>query len=121
MRDLLLSSIILVCIDIIYLNTISNYFNNQIKEIQGSDLELNMLSTVLAYIFIAGGLYYFIIKDNRSVKDAFILGLVIYMIYELTNKGIIKNWKWKTVLIDGVWGGILFGLTTYIYKKIKSK
>ena len=36
------------------------------------------------------------------------------MVYETTNKAILKDWSWKTVMIDGIWGGILFALTTYL-------
>ena len=27
---------------------------------------------------------------------------------------ILKDWNIKSVLIDSIWGGILFGLTTFI-------
>jgi uncharacterized membrane protein len=37
------------------------------------------------------------------------------MVYESTNYAILKDWKIQTLLMDGLWGGILFGLTTYIY------
>ena len=36
------------------------------------------------------------------------------MVYETTNKAIFNKWTWSTVLIDGLWGGILFGLTTFL-------
>jgi uncharacterized membrane protein len=39
------------------------------------------------------------------------------MVYELTNMAIIKKWNYTTVLLDGVWGGILFALTTFVYIK----
>ena len=42
------------------------------------------------------------------------------MVYETTNKAIIKNWTWKTVMIDGIWGGILFSLTTFLTYKIQN-
>ena len=49
------------------------------------------------------------------IRDASILGWVIYGVYESTNLAVFKKWDLKTVLVDGIWGGILFGLTTYIY------
>ena len=55
-----------------------------------------MPAAILCYIFLVGGLYYFVIKDRKPVFDAFILGLVIYMVYETTNKAILTNWKWET-------------------------
>jgi len=111
---LLISAILLVTIDSIYLHFIKDYFANQIKVIQGSSVKINYLAAIICYIFLIFGLNYFIIKRNRSVQDAFLLGLVIYGVYETTSKALFNNWSWVTVLIDTIWGGILFALTTYI-------
>ena len=51
--------------------------------------------------------------------DAFILGILIYGVFELTNKGIFKNWNWMMVLYDGLWGGILFSITTMLVYKLE--
>ena len=114
--QLLVSAIIFVVIDSIYLTSISNYFNNQIKLVQGSPIKMNFLATVLCYIFLIFGINYFIIKPNRSIQDAFLLGLVIYGVYETTNKALLTKWNWTTVIIDTLWGGILFALTAFIVK-----
>ena len=60
------------------------------------------------------GINYFIIKPKRSISDAFLLGLVIYGTYETTNWAIFTKWSVKTVIIDTLWGGILFALTTHL-------
>ena len=116
---LLLSAFLFVLIDFFYLSSVSKYFNKQVSLIQGSPLKLEPYSTMLCYIFLVFGLYYFILRENRSVFDAFLFGLVIYMVYETTNKAIFKEWSWTTVLLDGAWGGILYASTTaatyYIY------
>ena len=44
----------------------------------------------------------------------FVLGFIIYGIYELTNHATIKNWPLFMVFIDTLWGGVLFALTTII-------
>ena len=115
---LLMIGIIMVLVDIIYLSSISNYFNKQILMIQQSPLKLNIYGAIICYITLVFGLYWFIIRERRTLLDAYLLGLVIYLVYETTNKAIITNWLWKTVLLDGLWGGILFSLTTYILYKI---
>lgn len=115
---LLVSAIVFVVIDSIYLSTISNYFNNQIKLVQGSPIKMNFLATLLCYIFLIFGINYFIIKPNRTIQDAFLLGLVIYGVFETTNMALFAKWSWLTVIMDTLWGGILFALTTYIVKKI---
>jgi uncharacterized membrane protein len=111
---LLVSAIVFVFIDSIYLNLVSNYFSNQIKLVQSSPIKMNFLATLLCYIFLIFGINYFIIKPKRSVQDAFLLGLVIYGVFETTNMALFSKWSWLTVIIDTLWGGILFALTTYI-------
>ena len=112
----LLSAIILVLLDGIYLNLIKSYFKNQIKTVQGSDMTINFTAAILCYVFLIFGLNYFVISKGKSVTDAFLLGLTIYAVYELTNKALFTKWAWLTVLMDTLWGGILFALTTMIIR-----
>lgn len=115
---LLISAIIFVVLDSIYLNLIKDYFLKQINLVQGSPIKIDFLAILLCYIFLIFGINYFIIQPNRSIQDAFILGIIIYGVYETTNKALLTKWSWLTVIMDTLWGGILFALTTYIIKKI---
>ena len=110
----LLAAILLVVLDSVYLNLVKQYYNYQIKSVQGSDLKINLLAAILCYVFLVFGLNYFIIRENKSVMDAFLLGLTIYAVYELTSMALLKKWFWFTVIMDTTWGGILFALTTYL-------
>lgn len=117
---MLASAIIFVSIDFIYLNLIKDYFSNQIKSVQGSQMNVNIFGAVLCYIFLIVGINYFIIKPKKSVSEAFLLGIVIYGVYETTNYALFKNWSILTVIIDTLWGGILFASTTYIVNMLRS-
>jgi uncharacterized membrane protein len=119
MLQYLLSAIIFVILDGIYLNLVKNYFNKQVKAIQGTEIQLNIIATGITYVFLIFGLNYFIIRNHRSVKDAALLGLVIYAVYEFTNLAIFKNWFITSTIIDTTWGAILFGLTTGIVYKVQ--
>ena len=119
MLQYLLSAIIFVILDGIYLNLIKNHFNKQVKAIQGTEIQLNIIATGITYIFLIFGLNYFIIRNHRSVKDAALFGLVIYAVYEFTNLAIFKNWFITSTIIDTTWGAILFGLTTGIVYKVQ--
>lgn len=116
---LLLSAIIFIVMDSIYLNVIKNYFAAQVKIVQGSPMKLNITATLICYVFLIFGINYFIIQPRRSVQDAFLLGLVIYGVFETTNMALFTKWAWLTVIIDTLWGGILFAVTTSIVKLIK--
>jgi uncharacterized membrane protein len=89
-------------------------FNKQITMVQGYEIKLNKQAVILTYILLAFVLYYFIIKDKRPIYEAFLLGICIYGVYELTSKSLLDKWNWNTVIIDTLWGGILFSLTTFI-------
>lgn len=110
----LVSAIVFVFLDYLYLSLVSNYFSNQVKNVQGSPVKLNFLAAILCYIFLVFGINYFIIKPNRSIQDAFLMGLIIYGVYETTNMSLFSKWSWLTVIMDTLWGGTLFALTTYI-------
>ena len=116
---LLISAIILVCIDFTYLSFFKKMFEKQVQDVQGSKIEMNFLAVVICYIFIISGLNYFIIRPNRSINDAFLFGLIIYGIYETTNWAIFTKWSIFSVIIDTLWGGILFALTTFIVRLLK--
>jgi uncharacterized membrane protein len=117
---MLISAIVFITTDFIYLNVIKNYFLNQIKQVQGTEPKVNFLGVALCYIFLIAGINYFIIKPRKSVNDAFLLGIVIYGVYETTNYALLKNWSIITVIMDTLWGGLLFAFTTYIVNMLRS-
>lgn len=116
---LLISAIILISIDFIYLNVIKNYFNNQIQAVQGSAPKINYFGAAICYILLIAGINYFIIKPRKSVSDAFLLGIIIYGVFETTNYALFKNWSLLTVIIDTLWGGLLFASTTYLINLLR--
>ena len=118
MLQYLLSAIIFVILDGFYLNFIKGYFYNQISKVQGSPATLRWIPTAITYVFLIFILEYFIITKKENYKTAFLLGFCIYAVYEFTNYSIFKNWTLMTVFMDTTWGGILFGLTTYLTSKI---
>jgi uncharacterized membrane protein len=111
---MLISAIVLLAIDSVYLNIMKGYFQKQVQNVQGSALQINFLGAAICYVFLILGINYFIIKPHKSVQEAFLLGLVIYGVYETTNYALLKKWSLLTVIMDTLWGGILFALTTYI-------
>jgi uncharacterized membrane protein len=117
---MLISAIVFISIDFIYLNVMKGYFMNQIQSVQGSQPKFNYLGAALCYIFLIAGINYFIIKPRKSVNEAFLLGIVIYGVYETTNYALLKNWSLMTVIIDTLWGGLLFAATTYIINLLRN-
>jgi uncharacterized membrane protein len=114
LKQIIISAIAMLLLDAIYLSTFSEFFNNIVKTVQGSRIKFKFSGAVLCYMLLIGGLYYFIISQHKSVKDAFIFGIVIYGVYETTTYAILDKWSPWAVLLDTTWGGILFALTTTI-------
>jgi len=118
MINYLISAIIFVVLDGIYINLIKHYFQKQINTIQGSNPDLRIIPTAITYVFLIFILEYFIISKKENYKTAFLLGFCIYAVYEFTNYSLFKKWSLLTVIIDAFWGGVLFGLTTYLTNKL---
>ena len=106
--------VIFLSLDFLFLYSMRSVFNKQVVAVQGSPVVLKPYAGILCYITLIFGIYYFIIREKKSVFDAFLLGLVIYAVYETTTLALLKNWSYKTSIIDTLWGGVLFALTTFI-------
>ena len=116
---MLISAILFIFIDSVYLQVVRPYFEKQIQDVQGSAVTVNFLGVALCYIFLIIGINYFIIKPRKSATDAFLLGIVIYGVYETTNYALFKKWSLLTVFMDTLWGGLLFAITTYIVNLLR--
>lgn len=114
LREIIISTITLLVLDGIYLYSNLRAFENQVINVQRVVLKARPVGAIICYLALIFGLNYFIISKNRSPLDAFLLGLVIYAVYDSTNYTIFKQWSPMLAVTDSLWGGILFALTTYI-------
>jgi uncharacterized membrane protein len=119
-KQLLLSGMIMIILDYVYLTTFSEYYNKVVKHIQGEDINFNIIGAILCYCFLIFGINYFIIDQKKTSNDAFLLGIVIYGVFETTNYAIFKNWTIVSVLLDTLWGGVLFASITYLMTIVNS-
>jgi uncharacterized membrane protein len=117
----LLKAILTISIlDYIYLNTTSSIFYKLISTIQNSPLKLRMYSTIIVYIliFLMWIIFIYNQKDKFTFKEnifrGFLLGLFTYGIYDFTNHAIFNDWSIDIVLMDTIWGGVLYSITTLI-------
>ena len=118
-KKVIVSGIIMLLLDSVYLTTFSNFYNNLIKSIQGEKIKFNKVGALFAYLFLIYGINYFILNQPKTtLTDAFILGVIIYGVYETTNYAIIKKWSPYAIVLDTVWGGILYTLVTYFTRKL---
>lgn len=113
-KELIISGIILLVLDGIFLYANAHMFQLQVAEVQRVSLQMKPLGALICYALLIFGLYYFIIRQHKPVKDAVLLGILVYGVFETTNYALLKNWHMKTMMVDTLWGGILLGLTTFL-------
>lgn len=116
--DILVPAIVLICIDFVYLSSFGGKFVELIERIQYSKFNMNFIGVFGSYLFIVFALYYFIIKEKKSVFDAFVLGVVLYGVFDFTNIALFKKYDLVIALIDTLWGGILLASTTFISYRV---
>ena len=112
------TSILFLVLDSIFLKMNERMFQNQIINVQRVILQPNYGAIIMSYILLCFTINYFIIRPHRDISEAFILGFLINGIFEFTTMSIFKKWELMCALIDTLWGGILFALTTqgtYLY------
>lgn len=111
--------LLLLTFDVIFMYFSKNLFIDQIVKVQKKEFQLNVFSGALCYLVLAFILYNQIILKNGSMVDAFILGGSVYAVFELTNHSLFQDWEYQTVIVDSLWGGVLFALTTYAINSFK--
>ena len=121
--------IIIVGIDlsmILYIN--KNMYVDMLNNInKNSNIELSNLrvfsSAIIVYLLLTLSILLYVVQhENRNYINIFIngfvLGIIIYGIYDCTNLATIKEFGIKEAFIDVVWGGLLCGLTSLSSKYI---
>jgi len=104
-----------------------NHFNKLILSIQGAPMEANFLAALFCYIFLIGGLYYFVINKVKSFNIVHILilsipfGAAVYGTYDFTNATVLKGWGFATAFMDLGWGIFLSSITSIIVVFIRSR
>ena len=118
LKNFTIIGILILIIDYFYLSNLQPFYNRIVKSIQSENINFNLFAAIVCYFLLIFVLYYFIIKEKRNILDAFILGVCVYGVFDTTNMAIFKNWPLKAVVIDTLWGGVLFSLVTIIYYKM---
>lgn len=119
-KNIVVTTFLFLIIDSIYLSFIKTMADKLVFDIQGSKLKLNYMGAMFSYICIVSIFYYFIIYKKGTLLDSFLLGFLTYGIFEGTSKALFSKWTYDFMLIDTVWGGILFSLVYLSYNKIKT-
>ena len=118
MKTFLTILVIMLLLDSVYLYFTKSIFGVLVAKVQRTAMQFRIEGAIIVYLLLALGLYYFIVKPGLSAWEAGLLGLVIYGTFDFTNYAMFKNYDLKTVIMDTVWGSLLFALTTLILREL---
>jgi uncharacterized membrane protein len=114
---LLITFIIFIVLDIIFLTATGKIFFDQIVDVQRVIVTMNYSAVVVEYAALLFALYWFILsrRSETIILDAVILGGIINGSFELTNAALFKKWRIETILLDTFWGAFLWGFVAFLY------
>ena len=114
LKSFLVSTVVMILLDAAYLYMNRRTFDAAITRIQKTPVQLRQESALACYAFLSVGLWYLVLRTHRSFVDACLLGVMVYGVYETTMYAAFKNWPLSLVIMDTIWGAVLFGATTHI-------
>lgn len=107
-------AIIVLILDLIWIHFfLLDPFSRMIQEVQGSPMVVKPIAAFVAY-FILILFIYLNLKKADNYYEAFLMGALLYGVYDSTNYATLTNWNLYIAIIDVIWGGILLVSTKYI-------
>lgn len=112
--------LILLLLDILWLNTNNQMYNTLVKNVQHSNLDVG---TLVLYTLMIIGFVFIVVpllknsketKVIRALRYGALFGFVSYGIFNATNIAIFKNYSTKTAIIDTLWGTFIYFLISYM-------
>lgn len=114
-------------LDGIWLTINSQMYQTMYSNVQKSSFIVDWKAAMFAYLAIFIMIAFYAVpgveKAGGSFFDAIrvagLLGLLTYAVYNFTNLAVLRDYSWKVAILDTLWGGILFTLTSFIVVKLK--
>lgn len=113
--------IIFTVIDISFLSTQQARWQQTVLTVQKEPMSIRLWAGALCYLVIAFGLYYFVVlrfSESDAWKQAFLFGLVLYAVFDLTNLAIFANYDMTTAVLDILWGGVASAVSVALFIKL---
>lgn len=120
-------------LDFLWIYNSSKYiYSPLVKNIQNKNINPKWYYAILAYIILLICIYFICIPlyelykskkyDNiRAILYSFtLIGFVVYGVYNTTNATIFSHYPLKVVIIDSLWGTIVFSLLGSLYAVVFS-
>jgi len=115
--QILAIGLIMVILDACYLFFSKPFYEKQYISIQRVALQIKPLGALGAYIAMAVGLWFFVLRTPRAnvYLEAMLLGFVVFGTYNATNYALLKKYRPELAALDTVWGMLMFSTASYLY------
>ena len=116
-----LIGIIMALLDACYLFFSKPLYENQVVTIQRVAMQVKPLGALAAYIAMAVGLWYFVLKTPTAnvYLEAMILAFAVFGTYNATSYAILKKFRVSLALMDTIWGMLMFTAASFLYIQVK--
>ena len=115
--QILAIGLIMVILDACYLFFSKPIYEKQYISIQRVALQIKPIGALAAYIAMAVGLWYFVLKTPKAnvYLEAMILAFVVFGTYNATSYALLKKFRPELAAMDTVWGILMFTTASYLY------
>lgn len=116
-------SLTMVAIDYIWLSSQKQFYLNAFTRVQNDSIQIRYVPAIICYILMIAGFMLFVkprlyyrktIKEKTiaAFRHGFLFGAISYGIFNMTNMAMFKQYSGAVALIDTLWGGTLFFITS---------
>lgn len=121
-KQVLISILTLLILDILWIMFfMGKKYQEQIPQIQGTELKVNNMMAIVAYTLMVLGLIMFVlpnIREGYELRDSlvygFLFGIIVYGVYDFTNAVVFEKWNINIALVDVLWGGFVYFISSYV-------
>ena len=121
-NQIVVSILTLLILDILWIMFfMGKKYQEQIPQIQGTQLKTNSTMAIFAYMLMVLGLVIFVlpnIREGYELRDSlmygFLFGIIVCGVYEFTNATVFEKWNINIAFIGVLWGGFVYFISSYI-------
>lgn len=120
-KTFLLSTLIFLVIDLPWLGLIAKSFYD--RQLAPFERTIRWPAAIATYLLICLGLTLVVVPKAagnplRALGWGALLGLLMYGVYDLTNRATLAGWSWQMTIADILWGMTICGLVSWLVVKI---
>jgi uncharacterized membrane protein len=122
-KALLAAVACLIAADLAWISNAKPMYARLVENVQGKRMSVDVSSALIAYVFVVAAFVCLVgprVDSHKSYSSAFfngaLVGLIVYAIFNATNKAMFIDYDMVPACIDTIWGTLVFGSGAVIYR-----